>query len=759
MKKPIIRAGLGALAAGMLLAGTQAEAARRPTPPPPSNTDEWALIGLTPDLVASANGGAGVIVGLFDGETDCRHVDLTGHCTDVAISGGRYRRYDQHGTHTAGIIAGVKYGVAPSANIVNYGVFDDRGFVATGTKLRDAWYNSQSRGASIASMSFGCTGTALCFSADEVNAMADPNLKLLFVKAAGNDGVNLANESIAVSSSAALAAMSKTLIVGSVELDKSMSSYSNRAGDGCFMPSGATSCDPNLQWKNYFLVAPGSNIYSTLPNNSYGYMSGTSMATPVVAGVAALLEARWPQLKSTPDKVARILLTTATDLGAPGVDNVYGWGLLNATRAFQAQGNVTMMSANGTSTVMNGTVATVSPTMAKLATALAPVTVYDMYGRDYALGQTNALRVRSNIGTVRQLLGRQLLGMGSQADWAGSFFAEKYAATSFAAFNSPADPNTAGYTPDRSLRMGIDMPFKGGVAQFRMTGQSSARTDFAYDPTLRPLSFFSSTNLLKSSMIANALLNVSEKSRLSLYAVTNSSGSISAAAPDEPFFLHNSATSSTARLALTGAASDQRQHGFGAGYWLQPNTSTVLGFNASYLSQQGGYYDMVTTLPAFGKRTEMVNLGAAASHMMGAWEVSTSGEVTHLRTSAAGETFHVTPANIVSAEVRLRKNGIGVSHFSGMSDSLSLAVVVPPRAVSGHLTAEYLTQTSDGLGQVAASYAYPLSKIGADPVKVEAAYRLQGGSAWSIDLTGGYNLQKAYYGGAGEALATFRLAL
>src|SRR6185369_1065224 len=159
----------------------------------------------------------------------------------------------------------------------------------------------------------------------------------------------------------------------------------------------------------------------TLPGNTYGYMSGTSMATPVVAGAAALIEARWPSLKSNPETVAQILFTTATDEGAPGVDPVYGWGLLNAARAFQAQGTVTMQSSGGTTTALTGKTVTSAPMMNKLGAALGGITVYDMYGRDYTLAQTGALRLRPNVLAMRQMLGRRLLGEGSLQEWSDQF--------------------------------------------------------------------------------------------------------------------------------------------------------------------------------------------------------------------------------------------------------------------------------------------------------------------------------------------------
>ena len=81
------------------------------------------------------------------------------------------------------------------------------------------------------------------------------------------------------------------------------------------------------------ISAPGTSIFSTLNSDtsSYGYESGTSMATPVVAGVAALVFAANPSL--TPAEVKTILYETATDLGDSGWDRTYGWGLVNAAAA------------------------------------------------------------------------------------------------------------------------------------------------------------------------------------------------------------------------------------------------------------------------------------------------------------------------------------------------------------------------------------------------------------------------------------------
>jgi hypothetical protein len=94
------------------------------------------------------------------------------------------------------------------------------------------------------------------------------------------------------------------------------------------------------------VMAPGVNILSTLPRGpfyfqqppeygtpKYGILSGTSMAAPFASGAAALLLAQAPARFDTPDKLYETLEMTARDLGAPGRDNLYGFGLIQVDAA------------------------------------------------------------------------------------------------------------------------------------------------------------------------------------------------------------------------------------------------------------------------------------------------------------------------------------------------------------------------------------------------------------------------------------------
>ena len=120
------------------------------------------------------------------------------------------------------------------------------------------------------------------------------------------------------------------LAVVATDKDNKIASFSNGCGEAA----------------SYCLAAPGVRILSTLDTNDtetdfprtkgYGLYTGTSMAAPMVSGAAAVVKGAFPNL--TARQVVDILLRSATDLGAPGTDPVYGHGLLNLARALEPIG-------------------------------------------------------------------------------------------------------------------------------------------------------------------------------------------------------------------------------------------------------------------------------------------------------------------------------------------------------------------------------------------------------------------------------------
>jgi hypothetical protein len=180
------------------------------------------------------------------------------------------------------------------------------------------------------------------------------------------------------------------LAVGAVDANKRLASFSNKAGDTA----------------QFYLVAPGVNIISSY-NTGYAYLSGTSMAAPAVSGAAALVTGYWPYLRA--NQVASILLNTADDLGAPGVDAVYGHGLLNVNRALSPIGSYIYRAATGGRVTVALNTPGVASSQPRVTTPSAfnglRTQVFDEYGRNFSSDEGAALAARSSM-TVDGVLGR-----------------------------------------------------------------------------------------------------------------------------------------------------------------------------------------------------------------------------------------------------------------------------------------------------------------------------------------------------------------
>ncbi|MCZ8107096.1 MAG: S8 family peptidase, partial [Burkholderiales bacterium] len=262
-------------------------------------------------------GDPNLVIGVIDTGVDYNHQDLVGNIWtnpgeiandgidndgngyiddirgwDFAYNDNNPSDVDGHGTHVSGTIAGKGNngvgvtGVAWNAKIMPLKFLDDTGSGSTSNAIKAINY-ATAKGVKLTNNSWGGGGYSQALY-DAINAAGQAGA--LFIAAAGNDAKNT-DTSPSYPASYNLA---NIISVASTTRTDALSSFSNY---------GLTSVD---------LGAPGSEIYSTTPNNTYATYSGTSMASPHVAGAAALL---WSQNPTwTAQQVKNTLMNTGDSI-------------------------------------------------------------------------------------------------------------------------------------------------------------------------------------------------------------------------------------------------------------------------------------------------------------------------------------------------------------------------------------------------------------------------------------------------------------
>ncbi|MCK6462565.1 MAG: S8 family peptidase [Candidatus Pacebacteria bacterium] len=282
----------------------------------PSENLPWGVGRIQADLVwPSGNTADPIKVAVIDTGISAAHPDLAGNIKGGynAIDPSRsYNDDNGHGSHVAGIIAAVDnsigvIGAAPASDLYAVKVLNKRGSGFVSDVIEGIQW-AVANDMDVINMSLG--------SNYDIAALRDAiiaayNSGIVVVAAAGNDG-----EAVDYPG-----AYPEVLAVGATDYGNNIASFSSRG--------------PEVD-----LVAPGVSIFSTYKGSWYATMSGTSMAAPHVAGVAALLlnspvgfydfngNGAWD-----PVEVYQKLEDSASDLGVTGYDNTFGWGLVNAYNA------------------------------------------------------------------------------------------------------------------------------------------------------------------------------------------------------------------------------------------------------------------------------------------------------------------------------------------------------------------------------------------------------------------------------------------
>jgi thermitase len=260
-----------------------------------------------------AAGSSAVTIAVVDSGVDLAHVDLAGKIlpgydfiNNDAVPQDDF--YLSHGTHVAGIAAAITdngtgvAGVSWGARLLPVKVLDSSGNgTSAGVAEGITW--AVDHGAQVINLSLGGPDPSTVLE-DAVNYAYGQGV--VVVAAAGNFGTN-----------APFYPASYAHVIAVAATDSSNNRYANSDFGS---------------WVD--LAAPGVSVFSTLRNNTYGNLTGTSMASPFVAGLAAIL--RGLPGNTSPDQIEQQLETTALDLGTAGRDDLFGYGLIQADAAIRS---------------------------------------------------------------------------------------------------------------------------------------------------------------------------------------------------------------------------------------------------------------------------------------------------------------------------------------------------------------------------------------------------------------------------------------
>jgi len=294
---------------------------KRPIRTTPDLQVPWGVGKMYGDSeLASTSGGTDITVAVLDTGIARNHPDLTRRVSDCKdfttpkpVVNGKCDDKNGHGTHIAGIIAadgggdgkGI-YGMAPETELFVYKVCDASGS-CWADDIATAIQAAVDNGAQIINLSLGSDKESP-FIHQAIDYAGDHDT--LVVAAAGNDGPY--DGSIDYP-----AANSRVISVGAMDDKGNVPDWSSRGAN-----SDSTLGEHNEN--DLMFVAPGVNIESTW-KEGYATLSGTSMATPHIVGLAALL---WNSAVEHPALAAEeAIQALVQDIGAPGEDNDSGLGL------------------------------------------------------------------------------------------------------------------------------------------------------------------------------------------------------------------------------------------------------------------------------------------------------------------------------------------------------------------------------------------------------------------------------------------------
>ncbi len=321
---------------------------------------QWGLQQIhAGDAWKISRGNRAVRVGILDTGISPDHVDLAGkYDLDASINlSASDRKNPQdyidrhyHGTHVSALIASNNLGVAsvaPDVTLVGIKVLDDEGNASFATLINGIMYAVDKAHVSIINLSLGGVGELLTYRhhAEMLHQAIDyaESSGVVVIAAAGNNSMDLREDMLRtfVTTDEAGTLLVSACAPASPDGAVDLACYSNYGAGlvSLAAPGGSIDCAEGsyASMSDMVISAMAPAVARRLglknPTGWYMFSSGTSMAAPIVSGVAALVKSVHPEMR--PSEIVNRLEATADDLGPVGRDSQFGYGRVNAVNALR----------------------------------------------------------------------------------------------------------------------------------------------------------------------------------------------------------------------------------------------------------------------------------------------------------------------------------------------------------------------------------------------------------------------------------------
>ena len=528
------------------------------------------------------------------------------------------------------------------------------------------------------------------------------------------------------------------IVVGAVDSNNNLASFSNAAGLA----------------QDFFIVAPGLGVPTPAIGGGSRFFSGTSASAPHVAGAVGLVRALWPQLSAA--ETVDIILSSATDLGAPGTDEIFGRGLLNIGAALEPSGALTVPNASGSAVTASSLASSLPSALGSGFSNIEPIVGLDDFGRDFTIDLNSFVSAsttnRFPVGNIA-VPNRRVRSARGRAPTPGAsltyVLTETSAATDlqFAHVLGDFRSDAAFEAGSRRLAVSFSQPLgldRGLTVATGFSGRDvdrAERREFAQSTISRTA--FSDAYISDVPSAISASFNLAGPAGTQLDFFVNHA-TADALLDQETLFLselneEDSQSTTTFRFGIT--------HNIPGG---------ALRLETGVQNEQGGFLGTDVSTELFGDGGTQTIYNAISAHFALTETLSLTGRFssgfTKLRAGSSTSFLSGSSAPLHSTQFSV---GLQQANLISKSDLFSLSLSQPLQVRSGDLTFSLPTGFDQQAEQASFTDVSTGFATGSIPLDVEAGYRFNPWDGATLQLSAGHSVSGL---GRGQTAIEVRLS-